>query len=84
MTKAELIKLGFNKISINDSDDMYATNNYFYELSFGEIIFISGDKDQAYNNDERWYVTTPCQSLKFHHFTELQSVINIFERNKIS
>ena len=50
MTKAELVKLGFNKISINDSDDMYVTNNYFYELSFGEIIFISGDKDQAYNN----------------------------------
>ena len=84
MTKAELVKLGFNKISIDDNDDLVVTNNYFYELSFGELIFISGDRDQMHSNDEGWYVTTPCQSLKFHHFTELQNVINIFERNKIS
>jgi hypothetical protein len=83
MTKAELVKLGFNKIFIDDSDDIVVTNNYFYELSFGELIFISGDRDQMHSNDKGWYVTTPCQSLKFHHFTELQNVINIFERNKI-
>lgn len=84
MTKAELVKLGFNKIFIDDSDDIIVTNNYFYELSFGELIFISGNRDQTYDNDEGWYVTIPCQSLKFHHFAELQNVINIFERNKIS
>jgi len=84
MTKAELIKLGFKKICIDDNDAMYLSDNYFYELSFGDVTFISVDKDQAYDNDKGWYVTTPCQSLKFHHFTELETVIKIFERNKIS
>jgi hypothetical protein len=83
MTKGELVKLGFNKVLIEHIEDMYVSNNYYYELSFGELVFISGDKDQA-DNDDGWYVTTPCHSLKFHHFAELETVINIFKRNKFS
>tara|TARA_R110001592_G_scaffold34089_4_gene117445 strand:+ start:496 stop:747 length:252 start_codon:yes stop_codon:yes gene_type:complete len=79
MTQAQLRKLGFKKVFIDEEDD----NHFYYEHQFGEITFISGDNDQA-EEDGSWYVTTPCQSLGFYAFNEVKTLIDLFNRNKIS
>jgi len=79
MTQAQLIKLGFQKVFIDEDDE----NHFYYHIEFGEIIFISGDNEEA-EEDGGWYITTPCQTLRFYAYNEIKSVINIFNRNKIS
>tara|TARA_R110001592_G_scaffold24542_7_gene94503 strand:+ start:1100 stop:1357 length:258 start_codon:yes stop_codon:yes gene_type:complete len=81
MKQADLIKLGFKKNSIPELD--LPDNVFYYERSFGQLTFLSGDNNEA-EIDGSWYVTTPCQSLKFHSYTELKSVIDIFIRNEVS
>ena len=78
MTQAQLLKLGFSKEFIGDEDDYH----FYYALQFGEIVFISGDNDEA-DLDGSWYITTPCQTLKFYAYNEIKTVIDIFNRNKI-
>ena len=56
---------------------------FYYERSFGELTFLSGDNDEA-EIDGSWYVTTPCQTLKFRSYAELKTVIDIFTRNEVS
>jgi hypothetical protein len=84
MKQADLIKLGFKKISPFSILDLDLPDNvFYYERSFGQLIFLSGDNNEA-EIDGSWYVTTPCQSLKFRSYTELKSVIDIFIRNEVS
>jgi len=80
MKQNELLKLGFKKVSIDDEDNT-STDFFYYERSFGELVFLSGDNEEA-ERDGSWYVTTPCQSLKFRSYSELKSVIDIFVRNQ--
>ena len=70
----------FEKVSITDEDT--SSNHYFYERSFGELVFLSGDNDEA-KVDGSWYVATPCQSLKFRSYSELKTVRDIFLRNLV-
>jgi len=79
MTQAQLNKLGFKKVFIDENDD----NHFYYEYQFGEVLFLSCDNDQA-EEDGSWYVTTPCQTLGFYAHDEIKSVIELFTRNKIS
>ena len=79
MTQAQLLKLGFKKVLIDEEDENY----FYYDQQFGEIVFISGDNDEA-EEDGSWYVTTPCQTLRFYAYNEIKSVIDIFNRNKNS
>mgnify|MGYP001187903746 CR=1 FL=1 len=81
MKQSDLIKLGFKKASIPELD--LPTDPFYYERSFGQLTFLSGSNDEA-EIDGSWYVTTPCQSLKFRSYTELKSVIDIFARNQVS
>tara|TARA_R100000742_G_C4267542_1_gene85742 strand:+ start:1095 stop:1346 length:252 start_codon:yes stop_codon:yes gene_type:complete len=83
MTQAELVKLGFKKVPIDDYDSDLPINHYYYASQFGDITFISSDNDEA-ELEGKWYVTTPCQSLKFYMYSEIKTVIDIFNRNKIS
>tara|TARA_R100000654_G_scaffold34391_2_gene59803 strand:+ start:6238 stop:6477 length:240 start_codon:yes stop_codon:yes gene_type:complete len=79
MTQLQLIKLGFKKVLIDEQDE----DHFYYDLEFGEIVFISGDNSEA-EEDGGWYVSTPCQTLRFYAYSEIKSVIDIFNRNKIS
>lgn len=81
MKQADLIKLGFKKNNIPELD--LPDSAFYYERSFGHLTFLSGDNNEA-EIDGSWYVTTPCQSLKFRSYTELKSVIDIFIRNEVS
>jgi len=78
MTQEDLIELGFNKILIDDYDG----EHYFYIIQFGEINFISGDSQEA-KTEGKWYVSTPCQTLKFYVSSEIKTVIEIFLRNQV-
>tara|TARA_R110000751_G_scaffold44315_1_gene101482 strand:+ start:549 stop:800 length:252 start_codon:yes stop_codon:yes gene_type:complete len=82
MTQTELTKLGFKRVNIDDYDGDIPVNDFYYEAQYGEILFLSGYNDEAEEKD-KWFVTTPCQTLKFYSYNEIKTVMDIFNRNKI-
>ena len=82
MNQQELIKLGFKKVLV-DTEEEFPEDFYYYAISFGDIIFHSGDNEEA-EDAGGWYVSTPDNVLRFYKYTELKTVIDIFRRNKIS
>ena len=84
MTQAQLLKLGFQKIFIDEDD----TNHFYYECQFGEIllfylceVMIKQKKMVAgiFNYSMSYTIRFLCV-----HTRKSKCVIELFTRNKIS
>jgi hypothetical protein len=80
MTEKELIKMGFEKVSLSEEESgAEAFHYYFYKVGLMEFIT---NANTEITHPNKWYVELLEGGIEFRRLNELKIVIELLEQNK--
>jgi len=81
MTEAAISQLGFKRVHINTDNFTEHESYYYYVYKIGNLEFTSNSSNDL--SDGSWYTELFESGIRFHKSTELKTVIDLLEYNKI-